>query len=79
MFFEKVMQIDAQKEKDAHLQRKLAAMPKWQKDDYIKKNPPNKGKHKTLIMKLKTDERALHEAYQILLSEHHIRKKARQK
>ena len=54
-------------------------MPKWQKDDYLKRNPQNFGKHKTLIMKLKTEERALHEAYQILLSEHHIRKKARQK
>ena len=54
-------------------------MPKWQKEDYLKKNPESLGKHKQLIHKLKTEERALHEAYQILLSEHHIRKKLRKR
>ena len=73
------MEIDDKKEKDGILQKKLATMPKWQRDEYLKKNPPNTGKHKTLIMKLKSDERSLHEAYQILLTEHHIRKKIRKR
>ena len=72
------MEIDEKKARDFNLQKKLNAMPKWQKEDYLKKNPESGlGKHKQLIHKLKTEERALHEAYQILLSEHHIRKKLR--
>ena len=78
-FFALTQEIDDKKLKDFILQKKLNAMPKWQKEDYIKKNPESLGKHKQLIHKLKTEERALHEAYQILLSEHHIRKKLRKR
>ena len=78
-FFAQTQEIDDKKLKDSILQKKLNAMPKWQKEDYLKKNPESLGKHKQLIHKLKTEERALHEAYQILLSEHHIRKKLRKR
>ena len=78
-FFALTQEIDDKKAKDFILQKKLNAMPKWQKDEYLKKNPENWGKHKQLIHKLKTEERALHEAYQILLTEHHIKKKQRKK
>ena len=78
-FYALTQEIDDKKLKDFILQKKLNAMPKWQKEDYIKKNPESLGKHKQLIHKLKTEERALHEAYQILLSEHHIRKKLRKR
>ena len=78
-FFAQATEIDNKKAKDFILQKKLNAMPKWQKEDYLKKNPESLGKHKQLIHKLKTEERALHEAYQILLSEHHIRKKLRKR
>ena len=78
-FFASVLEIDERKAKDFMLQKKLNAMPKWQKDDYLKKNPESLGKHKQLIHKLKTEERALHEAYQILLTEHHIKKKQRKR
>ena len=78
-FFAATQEIDDRKAKDFHLQKKLNTMPKWQREDHIKKNPESLGKHKQLIHKLKTEERALHEAYQILLSEHHIKKKLRKR
>ena len=78
-FFAATQEIDDKKAKDFHLQKKLNAMPKWQREEHIKKNPESLGKHKQLIHKLKTEERALHEAYQILLSEHHIKKKLRKR
>ena len=76
-FYALTQEIDEKKQKDLQLQAKAATMPKLVRDDYLKKNRPNTGKHKTIIMKLKSEERALHEAYQILLTEHHIRKKKR--
>lgn len=80
-FYAATQEIDDKKAKDFHLQKKLNAMPKWQREDHMKKNPESQalGKHKQLIHKLKTEERALHEAYQILLSEHHIKKKLRKR
>ena len=78
-FYALTQDIDDKKAKDFILQKKLNNMPKWQREDYLKKNPESLGKHKQLIHKLKTEERALHEAYQILLSEHHIRKKLRKR
>ena len=78
-FYAAILEIDEKKAKDFSLQKKLNAMPKWQKEDYMKNHGESLGKHKQLIHKLKTEERALHEAYQILLTEHHIRKKLRKK
>ena len=78
-FFAATQEIDDKKAKDFFLQKKLNNMTKYQKEDFLKKNPESLGKHKQLIHKLKTEERALHEAYQILLSEHHIRKKLRKR